>query len=118
MNTIGENVKRLRKLHDLNQIEFSRLIGVSQGSLSDIEAGKSNPAIETVISIYNKFGCSLEWLLTGTNARGSEGSININQISSELSSLELELISAFRKLDSNNQFEALEIVKLKLRSAI
>lgn len=57
MNIIGENVRRLRKIHNLNQIEFSRLIGVSQGSLSDIEAGKSNPAIETVISIHTKFAC-------------------------------------------------------------
>jgi transcriptional regulator with XRE-family HTH domain len=116
VNIIGENVRRLRKIHNLNQIEFSRLIGVSQGSLSDIEAGKSKPAIKTVISIHTKFGCSLEWLLTGTNSRSSEISSDTNPTSSELSPFEIELISAFRKLDVNNQLEALEIVKLKLRS--
>ncbi|WP_246321058.1 helix-turn-helix domain-containing protein [Paenibacillus germinis] len=69
---IGENIRRLRRIHNLNQTEFSRLIGVSQGSLSDIEAGKSKPAIDIVISIYIRFECSLEWLLTGTNTPSSE----------------------------------------------
>ncbi|KRF09602.1 hypothetical protein ASG89_15390 [Paenibacillus sp. Soil766] len=55
MNIIGENIKRLRKIHNLNQVDFSNLIGVSQGSLSDIEAGKSKPAVDTVVSIYKKF---------------------------------------------------------------
>ncbi|OPH56168.1 hypothetical protein BC351_28780 [Paenibacillus ferrarius] len=118
MNIIGDNVRRLRKIHNLNQIEFSRLIGVSQGSLSDIEAGKSKPAIETVISIHTKFGCSLEWLLKGTSTHISGQPSDINLTSSELCPIEIELISAFRKLDSNNQMEALEIVKLKLRSVI
>lgn len=117
MNIIGENVRRLRKIHNLNQIEFSRLIGVSQGSLSDIEAGKSKPAIETVISIHTKFRCSLEWLLTGTNAQSSEIS-DTNLTGSELSPFEIDLINTFRKLDVNNQLEALEIVKLKLRNVI
>lgn len=64
MNQIGYNVKRLRKLYNYNQVEFAQLIGVSQGSLSDIESGKSKPSVETVIAIYERFHCSLEWLLT------------------------------------------------------
>lgn len=66
ISTIGTNIiKRLRKLHDHNQTEFANKIGVSQGSLSDLEADKSKPAIETIISICAAFGCSYEWLLTG-----------------------------------------------------
>jgi hypothetical protein len=37
LNRIGDNVKRLRKLHNFNQFEFAQLIGVSQGSLSEID---------------------------------------------------------------------------------
>jgi DNA-binding XRE family transcriptional regulator len=40
VNVIGDNVKRLRKKHLLNQVEFAKIIGVSQGSLSDIEQGR------------------------------------------------------------------------------
>lgn len=111
MNIIGSNVKRLRQIHSLNQVEFAQMIGVSQGSLSDIEAGKSKPAVETVISIHEKFGCALEWLLKGTDSQNSGVAFS----SSELSPFEVELIKAFRKLDTNNQMEALEIVKIKLR---
>ncbi|OXM85482.1 hypothetical protein CF651_14980 [Paenibacillus rigui] len=103
------------KFHNnLNQVEFARMIGVSQESLSDIEAGKSKPAIDTVISIHERFGCSLERLLKGTDTYKTEAIFS----SSELSPNEVELINAFRKLDTKNQMEALEIVRLKLRNII
>ncbi|NQX63687.1 helix-turn-helix transcriptional regulator [Paenibacillus qinlingensis] len=114
MKVIGENVRRLRKIHDLNQIEFAKLIGVSQGSLSDIESGKCNPSVETVVSIYSTFECSLDWLLNTESQKKSENKIS----NSELSYLEQELISAFRELDSENQIEAFEIVKLKKKRNI
>lgn len=113
MNVIGDNVRRLRKIHNLNQIEFAKLIGVSQGSLSDIESGKSKPSVETVVSIHLKFGCSLEWLLNGTESQNKSVHDRSNL---ELNDLENELISAFRELDANNQMEAFEIVKIKLNS--
>lgn len=34
MNVIGENVKRLRKIHKYNQIEFAKLLGISQGGIA------------------------------------------------------------------------------------
>jgi transcriptional regulator with XRE-family HTH domain len=114
LKVIGENVRRLRKIHDLNQIEFAKLIGVSQGSLSDIESGKCNPSVETVVSIYSTFECSLEWLLNTESQKKTENTIS----NSELSYLEQELISTFRELDSENQIEAFEIVKLKKKRNI
>ncbi|WP_339188112.1 helix-turn-helix transcriptional regulator [Paenibacillus sp. FSL P2-0121] len=42
MNTIGANIKQLRKIHNLNQTDFANKIGVSQGSLSDLESGKGS----------------------------------------------------------------------------
>lgn len=113
MNVIGNNVRRLRKIHNLNQIDFANLIGVSQGSLSDIESGKSKPSVETVVSIHLKFGCSLEWLLIGTESLNKSAHELLNL---ELSNLEKELIYAFRELDTNNQIEAFEIVKIKQKS--
>nr|WP_157794026.1 helix-turn-helix transcriptional regulator [Paenibacillus donghaensis] len=38
INTIGTNIKQLRKIHNLNQTDFANKIGVSQGSLSDLES--------------------------------------------------------------------------------
>ncbi|MEK5057678.1 helix-turn-helix domain-containing protein [Paenibacillus sp. FSL H7-0326] len=37
MDTIGGKVKSIRKELELNQLEFSRILGISQGRLSEIE---------------------------------------------------------------------------------
>ncbi|WP_419182335.1 helix-turn-helix domain-containing protein [Paenibacillus radicis (ex Xue et al. 2023)] len=36
---MGSNIRKLRKLNNLNQVEFSSYIGISQGNLSEIEQG-------------------------------------------------------------------------------
>lgn len=82
MNTIGANIKQLRKTHNLSQTNFANKIGVSQGSLSDLESGKSKPAIETVISICTVFGCSYEWFLTGREY-SDDGNLNSNRINKD-----------------------------------
>ncbi|MEK5282616.1 MULTISPECIES: helix-turn-helix domain-containing protein [Paenibacillus] len=103
MNTIGTNIKRLRKIHDLNQTDFANKIGVSQGSLSDLESGKSRPAIETVISICTVFGCSYEWFLTGREY-STTGNLN-NTIS--------ELMQIVKELNNSDQLELLTVAKFK-----
>jgi transcriptional regulator with XRE-family HTH domain len=61
MITIGARVKYIRKIHKLNQVEFSRAIQISQGRLSEIEIGKCNPSAETLISIARSFDVDLNW---------------------------------------------------------
>ncbi|MCU6790728.1 helix-turn-helix domain-containing protein [Paenibacillus sp. WQ 127069] len=112
MNIISENIKRLRKLHNLNQTEFANSIGVSQGSLSDIESGKSNPSVDTIVSIFSRYSCSLEWLLTGKEANQRAEKLEDEH---KFNILEKDLINTFRQLDTDNQIETIEIMKLKLR---
>ena len=38
---IGENIKALRKTHDLTQPEFAKIVGISRNSLSRYENGTS-----------------------------------------------------------------------------
>jgi transcriptional regulator with XRE-family HTH domain len=47
MRTIGTSIRKLRKLNNLSQVEFSNLIRISQGNLSEIEQGNSNPSLDT-----------------------------------------------------------------------
>lgn len=58
MNKIGDNIRLLRKRMGLTQIDFSKQIGISQGTLSDIEQGHCNPSVETILSIHEKYGAS------------------------------------------------------------
>lgn len=72
MNSIGERFKTIRKSLEMNQIEFAKKIGISQGTLSDIEKSKFKPSIETVISTSEVFGVTTDWLLKGDSIKFEE----------------------------------------------
>lgn len=67
-STTGKRLRAWRKSVPLKLMELSRLIKVSQGSLSDLENDKSLPSATTLsnLSIYTDL--NIYWLLNG---RGS-----------------------------------------------
>lgn len=54
----GENIKFLRKIHDLTQPEFAKMIGISRDSLSRYENGASTVSKELINRICQKFNVS------------------------------------------------------------
>jgi transcriptional regulator with XRE-family HTH domain len=61
---VGRRIRGLRGFY-MNQEEFARRIGVSQGHLSYIERGEKEIGAEILLRISREFGKSMEWLLTG-----------------------------------------------------
>lgn len=55
---IGENIKALRKTHDLTQPEFAKIVGISRNSLSRYENGTSSISTELIDRICQKFNVS------------------------------------------------------------
>ena len=55
---IGDNIKSLRKTHDLTQPEFAKIVGISQNSLSRYENGTSSLSTELIDRICQKFNVS------------------------------------------------------------
>ena len=55
---IGENIKILRKTHDLTQPEFAKIVGISRNSLSRYENGTSSVSTELIDRICKKFNVS------------------------------------------------------------
>ena len=55
---IGENIKALRKTHDLTQPEFAKIVGISRNSLSRYENGISSVSTELIDRICQKFNVS------------------------------------------------------------
>jgi transcriptional regulator with XRE-family HTH domain len=104
MTTLGERIKRIRKTNQLNQIDFANIIGVSQGTLSELEQDKYKPSMDTLIAIYNNFKVDLQWLIIGS-AQHSYSII--------LSEKEDKLNSVFRKLNTDDQDEIIEIIEIK-----
>jgi SOS-response transcriptional repressor LexA/DNA-binding XRE family transcriptional regulator len=67
MSTIGDRIRKIRKDNNLNQKAFSKVIGISQGRLSEIEKGKNKPSFDTLYSIKDNYEISLDWLIFGVN---------------------------------------------------
>lgn len=61
---VGRRLRELRGF-DMNQAEFARQIGISQGQLSRYEKGKSEITAEVLLRISHRFGKSIEWVLMG-----------------------------------------------------
>ncbi|HEX9058582.1 MAG TPA: helix-turn-helix transcriptional regulator [Clostridia bacterium] len=61
-----ERIKELRQYLNLNQTEFSKRIGITQPSLSDIEKGKTaNIDARTIKILCQEFNVNEEWIRTG-----------------------------------------------------
>jgi transcriptional regulator with XRE-family HTH domain len=68
--SVGENVKRLRKLAGLaTQSALAEKMGVPQPRASDLENDRYEwPDIQTLLSAAKAIGCSLDDLLAGVDA--------------------------------------------------
>ncbi len=63
-------IEQKRTEKGMSQIALSRLSGVKQSVISDIENGKTrNPGIETVLSLAKALGCSLNDLVRNDDDR-------------------------------------------------
>lgn len=109
--TLGERIKFVRKKNMLNQVEFAKIIGVSQGTLSELEQDKYKPSIETLISIYKDFSVDLEWLLVNSNEVDNSKNTYVSKVTGK----EVELLPLFRKLTAEDQDEIIGIIELKIK---
>lgn len=57
------NLKRMRKLRKVSQIELAQGIGVTQGAVSQWETGDAKPSLENLIAIARFFGCKVDDLI-------------------------------------------------------
>lgn len=58
-------LKQLRKVLNLSQAKFAEKIGLRQGTLGDIETGKSNLTDRNFNAICREFNVNPEWLRNG-----------------------------------------------------
>lgn len=57
---LGVNVRRLRLARGLSLVELGRLSGLAKGTLTQLEAGRANPTIETLHALARALGARLE----------------------------------------------------------
>ena len=64
---IGRRIKELRAAE--RQDDFAPLLGITQGHLSKIERGMQAPTVEVLLRLRERYGKSLDWILTGKEWR-------------------------------------------------
>jgi transcriptional regulator with XRE-family HTH domain len=109
-STLGDRIRLIRKTNRLNQIEFSSMLGISQGTLSELEQDKYNPSLETILSIQKVFQTDLKWLLLGEIEQKDEGLFRAS-----LNDQELKLFDLFGKLTDDDREEILQFIDLKVK---
>ncbi len=64
MSIIGKNIKKIRAVKKISQTDFASLFDLSRGSVGSYEEGRAEPKIDAIIKIANRFGLSIDLLLT------------------------------------------------------
>jgi|GEM_PF-6475322 len=78
---VNWRIKQVREQSGLTQKRFAEQIGISRSFLSEIEAGKVKPSVETLIGIVSLFQIDAHWLLAGAS-----GENRIDSVAAESSS--------------------------------
>jgi len=60
---LGENLKRIRTANGISQGDIARYLEVSRGFISNIENGKTNPTLATIVRLAKAVGVSVDKLL-------------------------------------------------------
>ena len=60
---LGKNLKRIRTAKDISQGEISRRLNTDKSFISNIEAGKTNPTLATIVKIAKAIGISVGELM-------------------------------------------------------
>ena len=63
MVVVGERIRQLRG--EERQDDFAVFLGIAQGQLSKIERGRLAPSVEVLLRLRERFGRSVDWILTG-----------------------------------------------------
>ncbi|PRP67608.1 helix-turn-helix domain-containing protein [Nonlabens agnitus] len=64
MSFFGKNIKKIRGVKGLSQQAFADMFDLKRGTLGAYEEGRSEPKIETIITIANYFSISIDDMLT------------------------------------------------------
>lgn len=68
----GQRLSAWRKEQKLSQRALGSVMGVSQGYIGDIEAGRSEPSRNFLQRLSERFGVSADWILYGIGVSNTE----------------------------------------------
>lgn len=69
---IGDTIRGRRELLNLLQTELAAIAGVGLRTLQELETGKSNPSLDTLIKIITPLGLTLKLTLKETGGHDDQ----------------------------------------------
>lgn len=111
--SIGERIKSVRKARGLSQAELGRLVGMAQGSISELESGAS-AGTTSVATFADALKVNALWLETGKGSQEPRSIDAAKSDESEFISLqwlrpdELELLNLYRGTDDRGRQNILD----------
>ncbi len=92
--TLGEKIKRLRKLNDMSQQQLADYLEINRNYLSRIETNKSDPTTSIIIKLTHLFEINVNSLLGLNNntSKREEKQKYINENCTSLSDEDLDFI--------------------------
>lgn len=77
IGTLGGNVRRIRIERQLSLGALARQAGLAKQTLANLEGGRGNPTVETLLAVARALGVGVGWLVTDWSGpalvrRGSE----------------------------------------------
>lgn len=81
--TLGGRLRKFRNEKGIGVIDFSKLLNISQASLSDYENNKTPISYEAIVNLKQNTDINIEWLLFGVGEmidQGAECDTLINKV--------------------------------------
>lgn len=64
--SLAEVIKKRRKMLDISQRDLAEMAGIGLATIKDIERGKGNPSMGTVMKIMEVIGMEIEYKVRQT----------------------------------------------------
>ena len=94
---LGERIRQRRRELGWTQDTLMRKAGISKGFLSDLENGKRSVGANTLLDISRVLGLSLDYLMTGSGAKGKKSETEDIEIPAALARFAAEAGISFRQ---------------------
>lgn len=105
MESYLDRIKQLKNERKMTNDRLSELTGIPLGTLSKILAGMSDsPKLSNIVAICSALDCSVEYIVSGTRE-------NTNNYT--LTSEEIRLIEAFRRLDEHGKRLSKTVIEME-----
>lgn len=104
---IGRRLREYRKSKGMMGKDLAKLIGISHGSLSDIENEKTKPSSDTLASIFHNTDINPMWLMVG------EGPMLRGEIKGKIDDVTKMVVEHMKDIDEDTRRDVLKYLQEK-----